>query len=265
MAKRNMAAKKTVKAKKATVVGKSTVPYDPSEFLRQVARQILAELRPPTEIKKFTSNSDVVGAYVEAGVRRFVQKYLAPIRVCSGAVIDQNQVPGSKKIPQLDTIAWIPGPVPAIFESGDFGLVPRSSALGILEIKSSAYKKGVKDIEKRTEPKFANSVTADIKDAQGREGGLLGRWEMFAMGVICLLQEDQRGNRLLEKLEKEGRVVVLFEQQGDRSVEKPEGIYRLVNFLSILRFRAAAREGQLAIDLRLVKPPVVAVIDREKT
>lgn len=256
MAKRKMAAKKTVKAKKATVVGKSTVPYDPSEFLRQVARQILAELRPPNEIKKFTSNSDVVGAYVEAGVRRFVQKYLAPIRVCSGAVIDQNQVPGSKKIPQLDTIAWIPGPVPAIFESGDFGLVPRSSALGILEIKSSAYKKGVKNIEKRTERTFADSVTADIKDVQGREGELLG-WGIFAMGVICLLQEDQRGNSLLEQLEKEGRAVVLFEQKGDCSVEKPEGIYRLVNFLSILRFRAALREGRMAIDLRLVKPPAV--------
>jgi hypothetical protein len=201
-----------------------------------------------------------VGAYVEAGVRRFVQRYLAPIRVSTGAVIDQNQVPGST-IPQLDTIAWTPGPVPAIFEFGDFGLVPRSSALGILEIKSSAYKKGVKEIEKRTERTFANSVTADIRDVGGREGeleGYIGSGRSFAMGVVCLLQKRQRGSALLERLVKEERVAVLFEEQAGDSVAKPEGIYRLVNFLSLLRFRAAAREGRLTIDLRLVQRPPLA-------
>lgn len=257
MPKRKVTAKKAVNAKKSAVVARSTAPYDPSKFLWQLAPQIIAELKPPTEIKQFTSNTDIVGAYVEAGVRRFVQRYLAPIRVSTGAVIDQNQVPGST-IPQLDTIAWIPGPVPAIFEFGDFGLVPRSSALGILEIKSSAYRKGVKEIKTRTEPTFANSLTADINDVGGREGELLGYISSggaFAMGVVCLLQERQRGSALLKQLVKEGRVAVLFEEQGKDPVAKPEGIYRLVNFLSLLRFRAAAREGRVAINLSLVQRP----------
>jgi hypothetical protein len=48
MPKRKMTAKKAVKAKKSSVVAKSTVPYDPSEFLWQLAPQIIAELKPPT-------------------------------------------------------------------------------------------------------------------------------------------------------------------------------------------------------------------------
>ncbi len=80
--------------------------YTPSKFLHQLAPHILADLQPPQALKQFTSNSDVVGAYIEAGVRKFVRTYLSPIRVSTGAVIDQAQSPGSK-IPQLDTIAWI--------------------------------------------------------------------------------------------------------------------------------------------------------------
>ena len=112
--------------------------YGAPAFLNQLAAQIVAEIQTAIEIKKFTSNTAIIGQYVEASVRQFIRKYLSPIRISTGGVIDQDQTPGGY-IPQLDTIAWIPGPVAAIFEVGDFGLVPRSSCLGILEIKSSAY------------------------------------------------------------------------------------------------------------------------------
>jgi hypothetical protein len=158
--------------------------YDPSDFLFQLAPQILAELRPPKELKLFTKNSAIVGDYVEAGVRQLVRKYLAPIRVCSGGVIDQAQSPGGY-IPQLDTIAWIPGPVPAVFEAGEFALVPRSSSLGILEVKSSAY--DVDALAERTEPDFVNTVTADLEPL-GYEGQIQGA--SFGMGVVSLLQES---------------------------------------------------------------------------
>ena len=75
------------------------------------------------------------------------------MRVSTGGVIDQDQIPGAN-IPQLDTIAWIPGPVAAIFEVGDFGLVPRSSCLGFLEIKSSAYGKTADKLDEWTSPAF---------------------------------------------------------------------------------------------------------------
>ena len=160
---------------------KGMASYEPSAFLKQLAPQIIAELKPPTDLKEFTNNSDIVGDYVEAGVRQFVRRYLAPIRVSTGGVIDQAQSPGGH-IDQLDTIAWIPGPVAAIFEIGDFGLVPRSSCLGILEIKSSAYTGAVDKLEERTSRTFVDPITAAL-DERGMEGELLGwfgtQWGLF--------------------------------------------------------------------------------------
>jgi len=225
-------------------------PYDPSVFLSQLAPHILAELKPPKELKAFTTNPDVVGDYVEAGVRQFVRRYLAPIRVCRGAVIDQEQTPGSKRIPQIDTIAWIPGPAPAVFEVGEFALVPRSSCLGILEVKSSAY--NVQALEDRTEPDFVNSITAELEDGLGREGPIRGAMESFGMGVVSLLQEEQRGSAKLQQLRRDNRVVVLFEEKGNDCEPQPKDIYRLVNFLAILRRRAALREGGQLINMGLL-------------
>jgi hypothetical protein len=136
--------------------------------------------------------------------------------------------------------------VPAVFEIGDFGLVPRSSCLGILEVKSSAYAGGVKNLDERTTRTFVDPITAEL-EGSGREGELLGWFSRrcFAMGVVSLLQEEQRGNTLLNELRTEQRVAVLFEEEGDECTPQPEDIYRLVNFLAILRFRAAARDGRV--------------------
>ena len=68
--------------------------YDPAEFLKQLAPHILAELQPPAGLKLFTTNPAIIGDYVEAGVRQLVRRYLSPIRVSKGAVIDQSQSPG---------------------------------------------------------------------------------------------------------------------------------------------------------------------------
>ncbi len=233
-------------------IGRSQ-PYDPAAFLRQLAPHILADLKPPTDLMRFTTNTDIVGGYVEASVRQFVKRYLFPIRVCSGAVIDQSQTPGSGHIPQLDTIAWIPNPAPAVFEVGEFALVPRSSSLGVLEIKSSAY--DLKSLETRTEPTFVKSVTADFADS-GSEGQLRGNWETFGMGVVCLLKRDQTHRGKLAELRKAWRLVVLFEEDEDDScVPQPDDIYNLVNFLAALRYRARKREGELFINNSLLRPP----------
>ena len=188
-------------------------------------------------------------------MRQLVRRYLAPIRVCSGGVIDQMQSPGDQ-IPQLDTIAWIPGPVPAVFEVGEFALVPRSSCLGILGVKSSLYD-DAKQLEEKTDPNFVGSVSADLEDT-GHEGELLSFVQnggCFGIGVVSLLQENQRGSTRLESLRKAHRVFVLFEEQGDKCVAQTGDIYRLINFLAILRFRAAAREGRLSINPELLRRP----------
>jgi hypothetical protein len=221
-------------------------PYGAPSFLKQLAPQIVAEIQPPAELKKFTDNTDIIGDYVEAGVRQFVRRYLSPIRVSTGGVIDQDQEPGGY-IPQLDTIVWIPGPVSAIFEVADFGLVPRSSCLGILEIKSSAYTGVVGKLKDFTDPKFAHPITAPI-DQQTREVQLRTVFprECFAMGVISVLQENQ-SHPDLQQLRDNGRIAVLFKQTRDQFEPQTKDIYNLVNFLMMLRFRAASRDGLMLV------------------
>jgi len=207
-------------------------PYDPADFLKQLAPNILAELTPPTELKRFTTNPALVGAYVEAGVRQFVRRYLAPIRVCTGAVIDQKQTPGSISIPQIDTIAWVPQPVSAVFEIGEFAVIPRSSSLGILEVKSSAY--DVNKLEEQTDPERIKSLTAEPVETETTKGSI------FGMGIVSVLQKNQ-SNGTLEDLRVANRVVVLFHEHDEGYEPQVEDIYRLVNFLAALRMRAAER------------------------
>jgi len=224
-------------------------PYGARDFLKLLARQIVAEIQPAREIKEFTNNTAIVGQYVEASIRRFVRKNLAPIRVSTGGVIDQNQTRRGP-IPQLDTIAWIPGPVAAVFEVEDFGLVPRSSCLGILEVKSSAY--AVDELEKRTSRAFVDPITASLEAPESAIPRLRDRLRDrrgFGLGVISLLQEDQRGNSQLQELRRQERVAVIYEEDGDRFVEQGEDIYHLVNFLDLLRLRASMRQGLLGINL----------------
>jgi len=225
--------------------------YGAPAFLKQLAPQIVAEIQTAAEIKKFTNNTEIIGQYVEASVRQFVRRYLSPIRVSTGGVIDQEQIPGGR-IPQLDTIAWIPGPVAAIFEVGDFGLVPRSSSLGILEIKSSAYGDAVKDLDARTTPTFVNAVTAPLGETEQELLRLLPD-PSFGLGVVCLLEDSQKGNSKLEELRQQQRVSVIYERNGDNLIEQQPDIYRLVNFLTILRFRASRRDGYFAIYLPLTR------------
>ena len=75
------------------------------------------------------------------------------------------------------------------------------------------------------------------------------------MGVVSLLQQNQRGNTKLKDLRKAERVAVIFEEDGKECIPQAEDIYRLVNFLAILRFRAARRDGRVGINTDLVKQP----------
>ncbi len=60
------------------------------EFLEQLANQLASELNQNQAIKTFVSNSAVIGAYAEASVRQFVSHIVSPLRVSTGAVINQH-------------------------------------------------------------------------------------------------------------------------------------------------------------------------------
>jgi hypothetical protein len=123
-----------------------------TKFLDLVATPLVEELKAIEGLKKFTTNSTVIGAHAEAIVRRLVGRVVDPLRVSTGAVISEELCAKPECIPQLDTIIWLPCPAPALFEVGDFGLVPRGSSMAIMEIKRSAYSNVGAKLKPRLDP-----------------------------------------------------------------------------------------------------------------
>ena len=69
------------------------------EFLHLLAEQFVSELQPNEAIRKFTTNSDVIGAYAEASLRQFVARVVAPLRVSTGAVVSEQLCSDPGKVP----------------------------------------------------------------------------------------------------------------------------------------------------------------------
>src|SRR5258705_13435223 len=101
---------------------------DPKNYLRQMSDQLAAELVANCTIKNFTNNSELIGQFAEATVRRLIQRAVSPLRVSRGGIIHEGICPDNVR--EADTIIWSPNPVPAIYEAGEFPLVPRLSAMG---------------------------------------------------------------------------------------------------------------------------------------
>src|SRR5437762_2313904 len=106
-----------------------------------LAEALTLELTSNSVIRQFTNNSALIGTFAEATVRRFIERTVAPLRVSRGAIIYEGNC-GTKKKSQpaeIDSIIWTPGFLPAAFETGDFALVCRGSAVAALEVKSTNY------------------------------------------------------------------------------------------------------------------------------
>jgi hypothetical protein len=197
-----------------------------------IAPALTKELELILTIKEVTRNTDLLGDYAEAALRRLSRRVVHPLRVSNGAVIDY---PMPDKLKQIDLIVWAPFPAPSIFEIDDFGLVPRSSAFGAMEIKRSNC-----GVDSALE-EFAKSgpdliSTGDMPD--------LSR----VMGVVCVL--EQRPSKRLETLFNNDRAVALFDKTSNEVVLRPKDVLRLINFLHrIVRFyhRQAALSDLVAL------------------
>ena len=224
---------------------------DPKKFLDDLASPVVEELRAIEGIKKFTTNSDVIGAHAECSVRRLVSRFVRPLRVCTGAVISEQLCANPRSVPQLDTIIWQPLPAPAVFEVGDFGLVPRGSAMAIMSIKRSAYRGVGADLKKDLNPTLVRKLVAD--DPLGWVG--TDQPELYpdfpAMGVVCVREKTAKDEEL-EALVAKGHAVVLLEL-GEPTRVNSEAVWRLINFLMRARARARGWEGYVFANVGLVK------------
>lgn len=198
-----------------------------NDFLVVLGQQLAQELTAHETIRNFVGRHPaLIGSYAEASLRKFIADVVSPLNVSTGTIIYEGNI--GKKPPQLDAIIWSPAPVPAVFEKGDFAIIPRGSAHGFIEIKSSSYTSAGDDI--------ANKLAFDEELIQPRPEGYVG-----ALGVVCVATKlDKR----LRQLVHDNRAVVLLTMRGNKVEPNIDGIWALVNFLTKLRLRAIETEGR---------------------
>jgi hypothetical protein len=86
----------------------------------------------------FVTNPAITGAYAEAWIKSITKSMSPQLRISTGAVIkSMDQTRNLQSIPQCDLIIWDSSELPALFEQGDFALVPIFSVRAIIEIKRS--------------------------------------------------------------------------------------------------------------------------------
>jgi hypothetical protein len=196
------------------------------EYLSGIAGQLVHELEPILKIKEVTRNSELLGSYTEAAVRRLIRRVVHPMRVSTGAVID---FPMPTSLQQVDVVVWAPFPAPGIFDIDDFALVPRSSAFGLMEIKRSNYSDVDTELDDfdKTATTLAAAPHPDVSDA--RHPG---------MGIICVL--EGKASARLQKLFDAERAVAVFEKSEATSAEaavRAQDVLRLINFLHYVSWR----------------------------
>jgi hypothetical protein len=194
------------------------------EYLSMLAEQLANELRPILKIKQVTDSPELLGAYTEAAVRNLALRVVHPMRICRGAILDY---PMPDTLKQIDIIIWAPFPVPAVFETQGFGLVPRGSAFGVLEVKRSNY--GTVDTELEEFTKSAVNLVAEPRGAIADYGTNLG------MGVVCLL--TSKPSRRLQTLIDEKKAVAIFDTTGPEPTVRTTDVLVLTNFLYYVTWR----------------------------
>jgi hypothetical protein len=115
---------------------------DPSghwkEYWDNYAKAFAYPLTANGLVGKFVANPAVTGAYAEAWIRSMAASMLPRYRISSGAVLRPSDPRGGlRRVPQCDLIIWDPSELPALFEQGDFALVPWWSVRALVEIKRS--------------------------------------------------------------------------------------------------------------------------------
>ncbi len=220
---------------------------DGSDFLYELAEDLSSEIRRSgrlrTLLAKDKNKNCFIGAFAEATVRQLVLRTVAPLRVCHGGVIDHDIINHLDGVRQLDTVIWSPCPVPAMYSVGDFGLVPRGSAFGILEIKASMYS----DIGTKMKWLLAGERAYELT-TPFRNDNIYP-----ALGVVCI-KFNGTYDTVFDGLVNQKRAVILFrENAAGELIVDTEGVCTLMNFLAATRRRAKITDGEFFIPMAAIK------------
>ena len=206
------------------------------EYLSKViAEPLTHELQPILNMKEVTQNSALLGDYTEAIVRRLSRRVVYPLlHVSTGSVIDY---PLPDVLRQIDVILWAPFPAPSVYEVDDFGLVPRSSAFGLVEIKRSGYSGVDHELDE-----FIQAAPSLVYN--GQEFDELGH----AIGIVSVLEE--KPSSLLQSLIDKGTVVAFFEKNSSGVNVRTDDFLRFINFLHRIK-RSYQRSATMGLHIEL--------------
>ena len=125
-----------------------------------------------------------------------------------------------------------PSPVPAIFEVDGFGLVPKSSAFGVIEVKRSNYPKATAQLESFLADVESQKIVAayDNKVSSFKDNAMSP-----GIGIVCVLTAAPSAR--LQKLIAQKRVVAIFERNDDKTEVRSKDVFVLVNFLHFVSWR----------------------------
>ncbi|MDL2008476.1 DUF6602 domain-containing protein, partial [Vibrio parahaemolyticus] len=154
-------------------------------FWKTYTEQLVNSLTANNEIIKFTSNPAVIGAYAESAVTELIRNFMTPHICSTGSLIGTAQV--GEKLKQLDLMIWSPTPLPAIFDTAGFALVPQQSVHGVIEIKRSTY----------------SSVGKNMKDTLDWVAKNVEGYRQLKPEVLKFVQEGGDLNMLVGKLPHE--------------------------------------------------------------
>ncbi len=194
------------------------------EYLKGLAEQLVYELQPTVSVKQLTENSELLGDYAEAAIRRLIRRVVHPMHVSTGSVLDY---PMPDALPQLDVIIWAPFPAPGIFEVEGFALVPRSSAFGVLEIKRSNYS----GVDVALEEFIAKAVSW----IAARSGPFRDDPQKAVLGIVGVL--ESKPSARLERLIDEKKVVAVFDKTSDKVTVRANDVFTLINVLHYVSWR----------------------------
>jgi hypothetical protein len=164
-----------------------------------------------------------------------------PLQVCRGGILDYPQ----KKLAQADVIIWSPHPAPPIFNIERFGLVPRSSAFGTVEVKKSNYSGVDTELDK-----FVSNIERQREKSEA--SGIPSNFPTRALGVMAAL--NKRPSRRLRQLMEEKKVVAIFDLRTGQKKVRVRDVVVLINFLYTVMWSAWKHHS-------LEKPPLLITKD----
>jgi len=196
------------------------VSYSVHTFWKNYAQAFSHPFTSNGLLGKFVNNPNVTGAYAESWLRSIAASMLTQFRISTGTIIrPSDRARGELSNPQCDLIIWDPSELPAIFEQGDFAIVPNFSARAIVEIKRTCSN--------------INDLREQLKV---RQKYLLHEFKANILGVVVshdkpLFENEVNPEWLKERGEKDEPPITRLL---DKATNEPDhnGVFAFIFFLS---------------------------------